>query len=71
GPFCTDTCESDDDCSDGERGSGKNGDLRCVNGFVCRSIIPNLSTNPLSCKRVCACKDFFLTDDPNTKPPRC
>jgi hypothetical protein len=71
--FCTDECSSDDDCSDGERGTGAN-DFRCNQGFVCRKIVPKLENNPLSCKSVCVCKDFLMTPDPNNPdppPPSC
>lgn len=69
--FCTDECGSDDDCADGERRGGKAGDTRCKEGFVCRRVVPDLASNPLSCKPVCVCKDFLLVDDPATKPPSC
>jgi hypothetical protein len=70
GPLCTDTCGSDDDCSDGEKGSAV-GDPRCDTGFVCRRVIENIASNPLRCKPVCVCKDFLLIDDPNIKPKGC
>jgi hypothetical protein len=69
--FCTDECGSDDDCSDGERRGSKPGDTRCVSKFVCRRVIPQLESNPLSCKPVCVCNDFLLQDDPNVKPKSC
>ena len=70
--FCTDECGGDDDCSDGEtRNKSKPGDTRCEHGFVCRRLIPKLESNPLSCKPVCVCRDFLLTDDPNQRPPSC
>ena len=72
GPFCTDECSSDDDCSDGETRNGKDPtDTRCKDGFVCRRVIPYLESNPLRCKPVCVCRDFLASDDPNLKPPSC
>lgn len=72
-PFCTDECGSDDDCSDGERRGGSNTDFRCKEGFVCRIAVPKLASNPLSCKPVCVCRDFLLTEDIErpSKPPSC
>ena len=70
--FCTDACGNDDDCADGERGpANSQTDNRCELGFVCRTIIPKLASNPLSCRPVCVCRDFLMTDDPNSKPPSC
>jgi hypothetical protein len=68
--FCTAECSSDDDCSDGERGKGM-ADTLCDEGFVCRTILPNLENNPLRCKPVCVCKDFLMTGDVSAKPPSC
>lgn len=68
--FCTDECGGDDDCSDGERRGSKADDKRCISGFVCRRVIPQLESNPLSCKPVCVCKDFLRDDDP-PKPKSC
>lgn len=72
GPFCTDSCSSDDDCADGEtRAGGDAGnDTRCATGFVCRVVIPNLANVALSCQKVCTCKDFLDTNS-NTKPLGC
>lgn len=69
--FCTDECGSDDDCVDGEKRGAATSDKRCKGGFSCRAIIPKLDGVPLSCKRVCACKDFFLTDDKGATPESC
>lgn len=72
GPLCTDECSSDDDCSDGEtRNTSDPTDKRCVGGFKCRRVIPNLESNPLSCKRVCVCLDFLNPNDKDSKPPSC
>jgi hypothetical protein len=68
--LCTDECGSDDDCADGERGKGM-ADTLCDEGFVCRTILPNLENNPLRCKPVCVCKDFLVTGDMSVKPPSC
>ena len=51
GPFCTDTCASDDDCADAETTKAM-GDPHCHSSFVCRRILPKLD-NPLSCKPIC------------------
>lgn len=72
GALCTDECSSDDDCSDGEsRNKNDPNDKRCLTGFKCRRVIPNLESNPLSCKRVCVCYDFLNPNDKDTKPPSC
>ena len=72
-PFCTDSCSNDDDCSDGEKRGSSPEDRRCNTGFACRTVIPKLANNPLSCKPVCVCKDFLSTNDAtmSTKPPSC
>ena len=67
-PLCTDTCNSDDDCSDGERratGAKSSDDPRCAKGFVCRAIVPGVVGAPLSCQKLCVCSDF-LGDKPVT-----
>jgi len=69
GPFCTDTCSSDDDCAGGEKrtdNSAGSTDRRCQTGFVCRVVVPNLANTALSCQKVCTCSDFI---DPNAGPP--
>jgi hypothetical protein len=71
--LCTDGCSSDDDCSDGEK-RGKpaaSDDKRCVLGFACRTILPKLDGTSLSCKPICVCKDFLLTNDQNVPPQSC
>jgi hypothetical protein len=71
GALCTDYCTSDDDCADGEkRGNDKNS-TRCITGFSCRTPIANLESNPLSCKRVCVCRDFLNVQEPETRPKSC
>jgi hypothetical protein len=70
GPLCTDYCNSDDDCADGERRGTDKTSTRCINGFACRTPIGHLESNPLSCKQVCVCKDF-LKPDSDTKPKSC
>jgi hypothetical protein len=62
GPLCTDSCSSDDDCSDGEKrtnGAKASDDPRCATGFACRVVIPDLQDVPLSCQKVCVCRDFL------------
>lgn len=70
GPYCTKECGNDEDCTGGEIGSGA-GDPRCNTGFVCRTILPKLSNNPLACKPICVCKDFLPTDNVATTPQSC
>ena len=74
GPLCTDTCNSDDDCSDGEKratGAAAADDPRCATGFSCRAIVPGLKDKqPLSCQKVCVCKDF-LGSNTATVPEGC
>jgi hypothetical protein len=59
GPFCTATCSSDDDCSDGE--SGTKGqtppDPRCKGGFVCAVAT---TVGPFCCQKLCICHDFVI-----------
>ncbi|HEX2660172.1 MAG TPA: hypothetical protein VHU40_17940, partial [Polyangia bacterium] len=53
---------SDDDCSDGEKrtnGAKASDDPRCATGFACRVVIPDLQDVPLSCQKVCVCRDFL------------
>jgi len=59
GPFCTDSCSSDDDCADGEKRGSDPSDKRCLKGFACRVVIPNLANVALACQKVCTCKDFL------------
>jgi len=66
GPFCTDTCSSDDDCAGGEKRGSDSTDRRCQTGFVCRVVVPNLANTALSCQKVCTCSDFIGND---TSPP--
>jgi len=73
GPLCTDSCSSDDDCSDGEKranGVKASEDPRCSTGFSCRVIIPDLKNVPLSCQKICVCKDF-LGSGAATVPESC
>ena len=69
--LCTDECSNDDDCSGGETRDEKDKtDLRCTQGFTCRTAIPKLTDVPLACKKVCVCKDFVIgTKD--VKPESC
>jgi len=55
--LCTQTCSSDDDCSDGELGSGSTS-KQCKTGFVC--IIPT-TVGDFCCQHMCVCKDFVDT----------
>ena len=65
-PLCTQACEIDSDCQGGAIRSPQDAtDKRCVTGFTCRAIFPNLALLPLGCKKMCVCQDFF---DPSTAP---
>ncbi len=56
GPFCTASCSTDDDCSDGETGvRGDTSDPRCKFGFFCG--YPT-TTGPFGCQKFCICRDF-------------
>lgn len=69
GPSCTDYCNGDDDCSDGEARNGTTNPNGCKNGFACRIAIGKLE-NPLACKRVCVCKDFLTSEESMHAPPK-
>ena len=71
GPLCTAPCASDTDCASGQVRSNTPGDRRCQMGFVCRTLLPKLENNPLSCQSVCVCRDFLSSSDPNLRPPSC
>jgi len=71
GPFCTAECSSDDDCQTDERRGSDSTDKRCRSSFVCRTIIPKIEGNPLSCKPICVCKDFLNLNEAASKPPSC
>ena len=65
-PLCTRACEVDSDCEGAAiRNPQDPADKRCVTGFTCRAIFPNLSLLPFACKKICACQDFL---DPSTAP---
>ncbi len=55
GAFCTATCSTDDDCSDGETGTRGDSTGRCTTGFFCG--VPT-TTGPFCCQRYCICRDF-------------
>jgi hypothetical protein len=58
GPLCTASCESNDDCSDGETGpKGDGNDRHCENGFVC--MWPT-TVGDFACQRMCVCRDFVV-----------
>jgi hypothetical protein len=54
GSLCTASCESNDDCSDGET-VDKPGDPHCKGGFVC--MWPT-TTGSFCCQKMCVCRDF-------------
>lgn len=58
GPLCTASCESNDDCSDGETGPKMDAtDRHCENGFVC--MWPT-TVGDFACQRMCVCRDFVV-----------
>ena len=68
--LCTATCESNDDCADGETVSkNATGDPHCKNGFVC--MWPT-TTGAFCCQRMCVCRDFVSEPMGGfKKPPVC
>jgi hypothetical protein len=70
-PLCTQGCETDLDCQDGQRRNLQDStDRRCTSGFSCEVPVPNLESVPLACQKVCVCRDF-LVHPMNAKPPSC
>jgi hypothetical protein len=56
GAVCSASCESNDDCEDGERANKDDpADSRCRNGFVC--MWPTTSGR-FACRRLCVCRDL-------------
>lgn len=53
-PFCTDTCSTDDDCSDAETGSSGSG--KCTSHFSCQVAT---TSGPFCCQKYCICDDFI------------
>jgi hypothetical protein len=67
GPLCTASCESNDDCSDGETGpKGSATDRHCENGFVC--MWPT-DVGDFRCQRLCVCRDFVAEPPGGFKKP--
>lgn len=61
-PMCTDTCETDDDCSDVDPGTD------CKHGFICAW---PTTAGPFCCQKLCVCHDFINVpsgglQEPNT-----
>jgi hypothetical protein len=72
GPLCTDGCVTDDDCLGGQRRDPRlPADLRCLNGFACRALIPNVESVPFACQRLCVCKDFLPNGSTDVPPTGC
>lgn len=68
GPFCTDTCSTDDDCSDGETGSKSNPmDTHCKSNFVCAVAT---TSGPFCCQKYCICHDFVIVPPGGFKTPQ-
>ena len=67
GALCTATCESNDDCSDGEKGPASNpDDKHCVTGFACMWPV---MVGPFCGQRLCVCRDFISEPPGGFKPP--
>ena len=67
GPLCTASCESSEDCEDGEKGNPDNAaDKRCRGGFVCAW--PTL-VGPFACQKMCVCTDFVSVPPGGIKQP--
>ena len=67
GPLCTASCESSEDCEDGEQANADNAaDKRCRNGFACTW--PTTVGN-FACQRMCVCRDFFSEPPGGVKKP--
>lgn len=67
GPLCTASCESSEDCEDGEKGSPDNpADKRCRGGFAC--VWPT-TVGSFQCQRMCVCRDFFSEPIGGAKKP--
>jgi hypothetical protein len=68
GPLCTATCESNEDCEDGETGpKGSASDRHCENGFVC--MWPTTVGN-FKCQRLCVCRDFVSPNSQGITQPK-
>ena len=65
--LCTQTCSSDDDCSDGETTSNQMS-TQCKTGFTC--IIPT-TVGELCCVHMCVCKDFVDPTRSHATPVVC
>jgi hypothetical protein len=58
GPLCTATCDSNEDCEDGETGpKGDLSDNRCETGFAC---VWQGNIGNFPCQRFCMCRDFVF-----------
>jgi hypothetical protein len=68
GATCSAECDQDSDCAGEERDVSNALDHRCVKGFACG--IP-MVVGPLSCKKLCLCKDFVSPTTGLTTPQAC
>jgi hypothetical protein len=56
GPFCTDFCTTDDDCSGGRnRNPSDPNDKTCTSGYTCGIAFVK---GAICCRKLCVCKDF-------------
>jgi hypothetical protein len=68
--LCTATCDSNDDCEDGETvNMSAKGDPHCKRGFVC--MWPT-TVGAFCCQKMCVCRDFVTEPMGGfKKPPVC
>jgi hypothetical protein len=65
---CSAECDQDSDCPGEKRDPANYLDHRCAKGFACG--IP-MVVGPLSCKKLCVCKDFVSPTTGLTTPQAC
>jgi hypothetical protein len=68
GAYCSVECNSDGDCQGQERDPNNSADLRCRKGFTCA---PIFNKGPLCCKKLCLCRDFYLSSVGPATPDAC
>ena len=66
GPLCTASCESNEDCEDGETGPMGGTHKLCKSGFVC--MWPVL-VGSFCCQKMCVCRDFVTVPDEGFRKP--
>jgi hypothetical protein len=68
GPYCTFTCNSDNDCNGQTRDFSNTNDTRCQKGYACA--IP-FDKGKLCCQKLCMCRDFFSAAVGPATPAAC